>query len=87
MSHRSAPEIQAWLTRALSKELRVAEGQIDPKAPFADMGLDSMVAVELSGDLADWLGTKVSPMVVFDHPNIEALVQYLDRKICRSASE
>jgi acyl carrier protein len=80
MSGRSAPEIQAWLTRALAKELRVPEGQVDPKAPFEEMGLDSMVAVELSGDLADWLGTKVSPTVVWDYPNIESLVQYLERK-------
>ena len=73
----TAPQIEAWLAKAIAKSLRIDPAQIDPARPFADYGIDSVAAVELSGDLEDWLGKKIAPTVVWDYPTITLLAAYL----------
>ena len=73
----TSTQIEAWLVRALAKSLRVDEKSIDPARPFAELGIDSVAAVELSGDLEDWLGKKVAPTVVWDYPTIALLAAHL----------
>ena len=70
-------EIEAWLVKAIAKSLRIDEAKIDPARPFAEYGIDSVAAVELSGDLEDWLGKKVAPTVVWDYPTITSLAAHL----------
>ena len=73
----TASEIQTWLVRALAKSLRIDAKDIDPRRPFAELGVDSVAAVELSGDLEQWLGKKIAPTVVWDYPTIESLAAHL----------
>ena len=73
----TAEQIEAWLVKAIAKSLRIDENQIDPGRPFADFGIDSVAAVELSGDLEDWLGKKVAPTVVWDYPTVTSLAAHL----------
>lgn len=71
-------EIQDWLIANLAIYLRVQSDEIDISQPFAYYGLDSSVAVSLTGDLADWLNLKqLDPMLFWEYPNIEALAQHL----------
>jgi acyl carrier protein len=70
-------EIQTWLVRAIAKSLRVDAREIDPQRPLVELGMDSVAAVELSGDLEDWLGKTISPTVVWDYPTISLLAAYL----------
>lgn len=44
---------------------------------FRDLGLDSLMAVELSGRLNRRLGVKLSAVAAFDYPDINALSEYL----------
>jgi len=71
------PNIVKWLVNKLAERLGVAETEIDIREPFVNYGLDSVQAVRLSAELEDWLGTKLSPTLVYDYPNIESLAQYL----------
>lgn len=71
-------EIQDWLISNLAIYLRVQPDEIDISQPFAYYGLDSSVAVSLTGDLADWLHLeKLDPMLFWEYPYIEALAQHL----------
>jgi len=71
-------EIQDWLTANLATYLKVESDEIDISQPFAYYGLDSSVAVSLTGDLANWLNLKqLDPMLFWEYPNIEALAQHL----------
>jgi acyl carrier protein len=74
---RSASEIEAWLVRALARSLRVEAREVDPHRPFPELGMDSIAAVELSGDLELWLARKVPPTVVWDYPTIALLAAHL----------
>ncbi len=77
-SHTITPEtIQAWLLTKISQHLKIAVSEIDIRQPLAVYGLDSITAVNLSGELETWLERPVSPTLVYDYPNIEALSQHL----------
>lgn len=71
-------EIEAWLVLQLAQLLNIDPDKVDVTVPFESYGLDSEAAVTLSGDIQEWLGRSLEPMLLFDYPTIEALVQYLE---------
>ena len=50
---------------------------LDPDAPLAAYGLDSVKLVGLSGELSEQLGEKLSPTFFFDHPTLTATARAL----------
>ncbi len=73
-----APQaIEAWLVTKIANLLKVAPRQIDTSEPFARFGLDSVAAINLSGELAAWLDKDLSATLVYDYPTIEALARHL----------
>lgn len=78
-SARPAPEIAAWLTAYVAKELKLRPEDVDPEARLFDMGLTSRQSVLMAGDLEDWLGVPLAPDVAWDHPTISALAALLGR--------
>jgi acyl carrier protein len=57
--------------------LRIDPEYIDPQQPVAELGLDSLMAVELKSSLEADLGVVLNPTLVFHYPTIEALVPAL----------
>ena len=51
--------------------------ELDPREPLARYGLDSLTAVQTAGELEEWLGRPISPVLVYDHPTIDALARFL----------
>lgn len=74
---KSVEAIQDWLVSYLAEQLKIAPQDIDTEMPFDRYGLDSAVAVSLTGDLEDLLGHRLSPTIAYDYPTIETLAQYL----------
>jgi acyl carrier protein len=79
-------EIEQWLAAQLSSYLGVPIEEIDSDAPFERYGLDSRVALELTGDLAEWLECSVPPTVFWEYPTIARLCPELAR-LATGASE
>ncbi len=77
MDSRTAEVIQAWLVSKLSERLGIESHEIDVREPFASYGLGSTQAVSLSGELAEWLGRKLSPALAYEYPTIETLARHL----------
>jgi acyl carrier protein len=77
----SAVEIQAWMVSYLAELLAIEPDEIDVAIPFDRYGLDSSVAVGLTGDLEDWLDRKLDPTLLYDYPTIEALSQHLAEEL------
>jgi acyl transferase domain-containing protein/acyl carrier protein len=73
----NAEVIQAWLVSKLSERLGIEPHEIDIREPFASYGLGSTEAVSLAGELAEWLGRKLSPALAYEYPTIEALARHL----------
>ncbi|MDZ4344458.1 MAG: beta-ketoacyl synthase N-terminal-like domain-containing protein [Candidatus Binatia bacterium] len=77
MDSRTAEVIQAWLVSKLSERLGIEPHEIDIREPFASYGLGSTQAVSLSGELAEWLGRRLSPALAYEYPTIETLARHL----------
>ena len=73
----NAEIIRVWLVSKLSERLGIESHEIDIREPFASYGLGSTEAVSLAGELAEWLGRKLSPALVYEYPTIEALARHL----------
>jgi acyl transferase domain-containing protein/acyl carrier protein len=56
---------------------------IDPQLGFLELGMDSLMAVELSNRLRSSLECPVSAAIAFDYPTVEALVDYFDETITK----
>jgi acyl carrier protein len=54
---------------------------IDPQQGFFEMGLDSLMAVELKTRLSSALKRNLPASLMFQSPNIEALAEYLLREL------
>jgi acyl transferase domain-containing protein/acyl-CoA synthetase (AMP-forming)/AMP-acid ligase II/acyl carrier protein len=76
-SDHGAREIECWLVAALATLLHLEPAEIDPGAPFSAYGLDSVQAVNLAGDLEQWLGLAVPATAVWEHPSIRGLAAHL----------
>jgi acyl carrier protein len=76
-SERSSAEIQDWMVSYLARQLNTVRDEIDVKVPFEQYALDSASAIEMTGDLEEWLGRRVDPMLVYDYPTISDMSQYL----------
>jgi acyl carrier protein len=69
--------ITSWLIARLSREAGIDPDDVDLGQPFAAFGLDSARALALVGELETWLGCKLSPIVLWNYPTIEALTRHL----------
>ncbi|MHC5725241.1 MAG: acyl carrier protein [Nostoc sp.] len=75
----STTEIKEWLIAYLADLLEIEPEQVDVETTFGRYGLDSSVAVVLTGDLADWLGKELELRLVWDYPTIADLAQHLSK--------
>lgn len=73
--------IESWLVVKLAERLEVKTDDIDIYKDFIDYGLNSIEAVNLSGELENFIGRKMPPTLLWDYPNISALVKYLVEEI------
>lgn len=72
-------EIEQWLAAQLSGYLGVPSEALDSDTPFERYGLDSRTALELTGDLAEWLACSVPPTVFWEYPTMARLCPELAR--------
>ena len=68
--------MKALATKVLGLE---APAALDPDRPLQEMGLDSLMAVELRNLMKSELGLERAPAatVVFDHPTVQALTEFV----------
>lgn len=74
---RNADSLQAWVIDWLSRELKIPPREINVQENLLVYGIDSVSAIMLAGDLEDFLGRRLPPTLLWDHPTVASLVQRL----------
>jgi acyl carrier protein len=73
----SRQEISDWIVSYLSQTLDIPAANIDRGRDLEQLGLNSALVVSMIGDLEEWLGVELTPSLVFDYPNIDAIAGHL----------
>lgn len=76
-----AEGIEQWLLTWLMVRGGVAAHELDASKAFNDFGLDSLSAIEMSGEIEDWLGVRLTPLTAFEHPTPRALAHFLANEL------
>ncbi|MCG8915258.1 SDR family NAD(P)-dependent oxidoreductase [Actinokineospora sp. PR83] len=67
------------VTGKVAALLGVAEDEVDPGVNLMDMGATSAQLVALTDDLGRETGLELSPALLFEYPNVQALADHLHR--------
>lgn len=69
--------IQDWLVERVAAYTERAPHEVDPVVPLAELGMDSVSAVSLCGEIEDRWSLEVDPVLVFEYPTIADIAAYL----------
>jgi phthiocerol/phenolphthiocerol synthesis type-I polyketide synthase B len=69
--------LQGRVEDAVSRVLKISVGRIDARKALGNMGLNSLMAIELRNRLEVALGRSLSATLAWNHPTIEAIVDFL----------
>jgi len=69
--------LEAWMTAWIAGKADIDATVIDRNKLFTDFGLDSLLAVNLSGALEQLLARPLSPSIAWEYPTIAELAAYL----------
>lgn len=83
----TADDVQDWLACQIAEQLGVDSDEIDIRAPFDSYGLDSVQAMSIANLGKQHLGVNLSPLVIWNYPNVESLSQYLSEELKASEVE
>src|SRR5271165_6635156 len=82
-----SPEtIQRKIRANLAEVLYLSEDTIDPERSFAELGLDSILGVELIRKLNEGFQLTLEATRLYDAPNIDLLTKTVYEEICGSAT-
>lgn len=73
--------LRQWLVEHLATLVDVPPADVDTAKSFEEYGLDSRVAVRVSGRLERLVERRLSPGLLFEHSNIDELSAFLAREL------
>ncbi len=74
--------LQSHIQEQIAKVLGYSDPEdIDTQEKFADLGMDSLMAVEFKNSLQASLSDAVSLTAAFDYPNVELLTDYIAQEL------
>ena len=74
-------ELQNGLRAILATELRTPEDEVELDRPFAEMGLNSVMAMSIRREVEQLVGIELSATMLWNHPTIASLAGYLAKKL------
>jgi acyl carrier protein len=76
--------IENWLLDKLAISLSINAEEIDSEKSIFAYGLDSSVALSLTGDIEVWLNLVLEPTLLWEYPKISELAKYLVNEIAKN---
>jgi len=79
--------LSEMLKQEVGEILRISPDRIDSGRSVYDMGLDSLMGVELAAALEARFGIKISVMALSENPTIEKLAERINALLCGSVED
>jgi acyl carrier protein len=73
----SVPAVRDWLVDRVAFYLERPADQVDPATLFVELGLDSVYALTLCGDIEEQYAVAVDSTLPWDYPSVDALAAHL----------
>ena len=73
--------ILGWLTTQLASYLEVSTTAVNPMLPLAEMGVDSVHAISLVGDIEMQFDIDVDPTLIFDYPTLARIAEFISTAV------
>ncbi|MGX1756534.1 acyl carrier protein [Streptomyces lydicus] len=77
----TAESIRTWLTERVAYFLDVKPHDIASDDLLVEIGLDSVYALTLCGDVEDEYGILVEATLAWDHPTIDAITAHIQSEL------
>jgi phthiocerol/phenolphthiocerol synthesis type-I polyketide synthase A len=74
-------ELKVELHTVLARELRLPEAELELDRPFAELGLNSIMAMAVRREAEQLVGLELSATMLWNHPTITSLAAYLAKKL------
>jgi phthiocerol/phenolphthiocerol synthesis type-I polyketide synthase A len=74
-------ELEAGLRAILARELQLPEAELALDRPFAEFGLNSVMAMSVRRDTEQFVGIELSATMLFNYPTIVVLAEHLAKKL------
>ena len=74
-------ELESGLRTIIATELRLAEAELDTDRPFAELGLNSLMAMAIRREAEQFVGIELSAIMLFNHPTVALLADYLAKLV------
>jgi phthiocerol/phenolphthiocerol synthesis type-I polyketide synthase A len=74
-------ELRVGLRAVLARELRLPEAELDLDRPFAELGLNSVMAMSIRREAEQLAGIELSATMLWNHPTVESLARYLANRL------
>ncbi|MEV0298885.1 acyl carrier protein [Nocardia sp. NPDC050710] len=85
-AHTTSPKtIEGWLVQRVADYTERAPHQVDPATPLSELGIDSVSAVNLCGEIEDRWSLDIDPTLVFDYPTIARIATFLADEFAAAA--
>ncbi|WP_367839686.1 type I polyketide synthase [Tsukamurella pulmonis] len=73
--------IEEGLRGIVARELRLDPGELTTDRPFADIGLNSVMAMSIRRDAEELVGTELSVTMLWNHPTLGSLAGHLAERV------
>jgi phthiocerol/phenolphthiocerol synthesis type-I polyketide synthase A len=74
-------EVENGLRTILARELQIPEAEFDLDRPFAELGLNSVMAMSVRRATEQFVGFELSVTMLFNYPTVASLAAYLAAKV------
>jgi acyl transferase domain-containing protein/acyl-CoA synthetase (AMP-forming)/AMP-acid ligase II/acyl carrier protein/SAM-dependent methyltransferase len=74
--------LKIYLCREIAQKLELPSTEIFASQPnLLDLGMDSLMAIELKNSLEKTLALELSPTLALEYPTLDSLIEYLNQKL------
>ena len=80
-------ELEAGMRAILAAELRLPESDVHTDRPFAEMGLNSVMAMSIRREVEKLVGLELSATMLFNHPTITTFSGYLAQQLVPESAD